>query len=72
MTATAHEIIRDFIAAGGRVAGNCHIEVYPAGASFDVPDGRVAVVLVNEDEAGRAEWARVVVDAAGLAALFAA
>ena len=67
---TATEIIRDYITSAGRVAGNMHIEVRPAGAYFV---GRVTVVLVDDhDDLGRHEVARVVVDAAGLAALFAA
>jgi len=70
--ATALSQIRDAIDAGLRVAGKCHVEVRPAGRSFDPLCGKFRVQLVSVDDDGeRRVLLQDVVDATGLAALFA-
>ena len=52
---TTHELIEHFFAHSGRIGGSYHLEIQPASASYEVPNGRFRVWVID-DEKGSRDW----------------
>ena len=64
--------IHEFINCGGRPGGIAHIEIRPATAAHEVPDGAFVAVVIHSDDDGSNEVRVVTRISAGIMAEIAA